>query len=362
MNYLLLNADEFLATQQIAALKESMGDAEVADLNTATLDGAQTSVSQILGEASMMPFLAERRLIIVRGLLTSLERRMSASKSTDSAAHADAALLLNGLGQISDMTDLVLIEEKAIDKRRHLWKGFGLGDADAVKVAGIADLIKSGDLTVSEQSTPDARDMPAWIRKRARDKDIAIDGRSIQMLAEYVGPNLRQMDNELDKLAAYASGRSISGDDVKLLVSDASEAVIWNLTDALSQRNSRLAMQTVYELRRNDANPFYLLTMMARQYRIIIKVKEAMHSGMRSEYEIAKRVKESPYPVKKSMGHARSYTFDQLDAIMESLLRADFAMKTGADPDTELDLLIAGLTQKPASAGARQGSRQGLRP
>ena len=351
MNYLLLNADEFLAAQQIAALKAGMGDAEMADLNTATLEGAQTSVSQILGEASMMPFLAERRLIIVRGLLTSLDRRMSASKATDSAAYVDAALLLNGLNDISDVTDLVLIEEKGIDKRRHLWKGFTQGDGGSVKVPGIADLIASGQLVISEQSTPDARDMPAWIRKRAQDKDIAIEGHAIQILAEYVGANLRQMDNELEKLAAYASGRAVSGEDVRLLVADASEAVIWNLTDALSQRNSRLAMQTVYELRRNDANPFYLLTMMARQYRIIIKVKDAMHGGLRSEYEIAKRVKESPYPVKKSMGHARNYTFDELDTIMEKLLSADFAMKTGADPDTEIDLLIAGLTQKPAPQG-----------
>jgi DNA polymerase-3 subunit delta len=360
VNYLLLNADEFLATQQIAVLKEAMGDAEMADLNTATLEGAQTSVSQILGEASMMPFLAERRLIIVRGLLTSLDRRMSASKKTDSAAYVDAALLLNGLDGISDVTDLVLIEEKGIDKRRHLWKGFTQGD-DSHKVPGIAELVTSGKLVVSEQSTPDARDIPAWIRKRAQDKDIAIEGRAIQMLAEYVGPNLRQMDNELEKLAAYASGRAISGDDVRLLVADASEAVIWNLTDALSQRNSRQAMHTVYELRRNDANPFYLLTMMARQYRIIIKVKDAMHGGLRSEYDIAKRVKESPYPVKKSMGHARNYTFDELDTIMERLLSADFAMKTGADPDTEIDLLIAGLTQKPVRSGANQGSHQGSR-
>ncbi len=47
---------------------------------------------------------------------------------------------------------------------------------------------------------------------------------------------------------------------------------------------------------------------------------------------------------------------------MERLLSADFAMKTGAIPDTEIDLLIAGLTQKPERAGAGHRSRQGLRP
>ena len=61
--------------------------------------------------------------------------------------------------------------------------------------------------------------------KRAQDKEIAIEGRAAHMLADFVGPNLRQLDNELDKLAAYASGRAVTGADVQLLVSDASEAL-----------------------------------------------------------------------------------------------------------------------------------------
>lgn len=346
MIYLLLNADEFLAGQQIVALKNAMGDAEMADLNTATLEGAGASVSDVLGQASMMPFLASRRLVIARGLLTALDRRLAASKGTESAAHSEAALLLETIPHLPEVTDLVFVEDKALDKRRHLWKGFSIKGEKSRKVPGLADLIKAGQITLSDQGTPDPKQMPAWVMQRAKQKEIRIDGRAIQMLSNYVGPNLRQMDNELDKLAAYASGRAIAPDDVKLLVADASEAVIWNLTDALSKRNGRVAMQTLSELRQSDANPFYLLTMIARQYRIIIKVKDAMQRGGGSEYDIAKQVKESPYPVKKAMGQARSYTLDELTQIMTQLLDADMAMKTGANPDTELDLLIADLTSK----------------
>ncbi len=101
------------------------------------------------------------------------------------------------------------------------------------------------------------------------------------LLADFVGPNLRQLDNELEKLAVFASGRAITAADVRLLVSDASEAMIWDLTDALSQRNAKQAMLALHALRRADANDFYLLTMIARQYRIILKVKDAMSGGGR---------------------------------------------------------------------------------
>jgi DNA polymerase-3 subunit delta len=87
------------------------------------------------------------------------------------------------------------------------------------------------------------------------------------------------------------------------------------------------------------------MTMIARQYRIIIKVKDAMVAGPGSENEIAKRVQEHPFVVKKAMQQARQYTFDELHMIMNRLLETDYAMKTGYDTDTLVDMLVADLTR-----------------
>lgn len=348
MIYLFLNCDEYLIAQSIRNLKSSLGDPEMADLNTTTLVGSQTDAADILGQASMMPFLAAKRLILVHGYLSHLEKRMAASKGTGSAAHQEAAQFVGGLADLTDSCDLVLFED-GVDKRRHIWKGFTLEDKKAdttKKVAGWSDLVKAGQVNLQELGAPDPKALPGYIAQRAKQKAIAIDGRAVRVLADYVGPNLRQLDNELDKLASYARGRSINEADIKLMVSDASEALIWSLTDALSQRNGRNAMRSLYELRRGDANPFYLLTMIARQFRIIIKVKEASATIGGNEYDIAKAVKESAYPVKKALQQSRKYSFDELNHIMEKLLESDFAMKTGADPETSMDVLIAELTSK----------------
>ncbi|MCB0099874.1 MAG: hypothetical protein KDE46_29275, partial [Caldilineaceae bacterium] len=90
----------------------------------------------------------------------------------------------------------------------------------------------------------------------------------------------------------------------------------------------------------------YLLTMITRQYRIMVKVKDAASSGGGNEYDIAKLVGESPYPVKKALQQSRQYKIEELDAIMERLLETDYAMKTGADPETAIDVLVAELTQR----------------
>jgi DNA polymerase-3 subunit delta len=346
MIYLFLDADEYLLSRKVAELKAALGDPEMADLNMSTVEGNRTNVAEILYLAGTMPFLAERRLLIVNGFLAQLDKRMAAGKGTDGVAYDEAARLVDELRNAPETCDILFVDA-GVDKRRHLWKGFAQGKGnDERKVPGLADLVKEKVIVHEELTTPDPKQLPAWISRYAQDNKIAIEGQAVQMLANFVGADLRRLGNELQKLSAYAAGRRITAADVQAMVSDASEALIWDLTDALSQRDGRKAMRSLYELRRGDANPFYLLTMMARQYRILIKVKDAVGAGGGNEFDIAKQVGESPYPVKKAMQQARAYRMKELEAIMDRLLHADFAMKTGANPETEIDVLVAELTQR----------------
>jgi len=348
MVLLLLNADEYLAAERIAAATAALGDPEMASLNTAELTGGQTSPAAIFGEAMLMPFLAAKRLVLVRGYLDHLDKRMGQSKSAESAAYVDAADLLQRLNTVPDTCDLIFVDS-AVDKRRGLWKGFTLPERNSAppqKIAGLEALIKAGVIQSEELTTPDPkRTLPGWIQQRARARNVAIGGDAVTVLAVFVGPNLRQLDNELEKLSLYALGRPITAQDVRAMVADASEELIWNLTDGLGQRNARTAMRALRELRRNDESPIGLLAAIARQYRLLITVKTALQSD-NDENAIAKRLGENPYPVRKAMQLAPRYSFTELEAIMAALLEADMAMKTGANQDTELDLLIADLTRK----------------
>jgi DNA polymerase-3 subunit delta len=344
MVYLFLESDEYMVAQRVAGFKAALGNPELVDLNLSELEGSKTDPGDILGHAGMVPFLCPRRLIIVRDYLAYLEKRMNQSKDTGSAVYAEAAQLFTGLGGVPETTDLVLIDGK-IDKRKALWRGFSLPDNRSIP--GLQDLVKTGEVHHEEYKTPEAKDLPNWVINLAKERDIAIETRAAHLLATLVGGNLRQLDNELEKLATYARGRAIKADDVNLLVSDASEAIIWSLTDALSQRDARGAMQALQALRRNEANQYYLLTMIARQYRLLLLAKEALRTGRgKNEFEISKLLGEKQYPVKKALQQHRGYSADDLVEILDRLVQADFAMKIGADPDTTIDIIIAELTQR----------------
>lgn len=352
MVYIFLNADEYLLAGRLAELKAALGDPEMAGLNTAELGPGQVDPARLLAEASLMPFLAERRLLIVRGYLDSLDKRMAASKLPGGAAFQEAADLLARLPTVPDTCDLVFVDN-AVDKRRGLFKGMVASSGDAHgqaerKVPGLESLAKSKAVQLVELPTPDARSLGAWIQADARERKINIQPDAVALLATYVGRNLRQLANELEKLSLYAYGRAITAADVRAMVADASEEMYWNLTDGLCQRNAGKAMRSLRELRSGGEVPLALLSSITRQYRLLIQVKTMMDQGVRAPDQIASAIgeKKSTFPVEKAQKLVGLYSFAQLDAIMDRLLETDMAMKTGADQDTVIDVLVADLTNR----------------
>jgi DNA polymerase-3 subunit delta len=381
---LFLNSDEYLVSRRVAELKAALGDPDLVAVNTAELEGERTAAADLLAQASMMPFLAERRLIVARGLLDALEKRMAGRKggapdaddtagntagntagdgpdapAGEGAAFREAEILLTGLPSVPDTAELLLIDQK-VDRRRGLWKGFtvkgGRGAADRT-VPGLDALARAGSIKVETLATPAERDLGGWIAEHAHAHKLRIDGKAIALLAARVGPDLRRLTVELEKLSLYAGARPIAEADVRLLVADTAEEKIWNLTDALSKRNADAAVRSLADLWRDDQNPFGVLGAIANNYRLIIRAKTALPG---SPDEVARKLGVKPgYPLQKAVEAAPRYSFAELDAIMERLLAANVAMVTGSDQRTEVDILVADLTvgTKPAKqAAARPGA------
>lgn len=349
MVHLFLNGDDYLTSQAIAGLKRALGDPELASLNIAEVAGERATAADILAQASMMPFLCERRLLLVTGYLTALARRMKQSQSPESAAYAEAATFLEGLPAVPDTCDLVIVEAE-LDEKGPLWKGFVLpGKDESVTrpVPGLTALSKQPDITLHALATP--KDPSEWIRLHARERGFQVEPLAVRLLADFIGSDLRRLQAEIEKLSLFAGSRPITPADVRLLVSDTKEEAIWALMDALSAREASKAFRTLHELWRDDENPFGLLSNIANNYRTLIRVKTLMGPphNLRDNKEIAGRLKASPFPVQKAMGAASRYSFGELEAVLARLLEANLAMVTGADQATEIELLVADLTLKP---------------
>jgi DNA polymerase-3 subunit delta len=324
--YVFHGADEFTRAETLADFKRRLGPPDTVDLNTTLLDGARLTLGELRHACDAVPFLAEKRLVIVQGLLT----RLTARKDRELSAAQDELLttLADYVPRLPPTTRLVFIEDRPLPAAHP-----------------ILQLIQREPWGyVKRFDPPRAQDLPRWVEKRVRKHDGEIEHQAAAHLAAVVSTDLRLLDQEVIKLVTYtASERPITRADVDEVVPYAQAAIVFDLVDALGRRDGRTAAQTLHRLLDAGEHPLGLLGMIARQFRLLIQVKELKGEGA-TPRDVAQALRLHPFPAGKLYQQATHFTGAQLEAVHRHLLDTDVAIKSGEiEPEVALDLLVAGL-------------------
>ena len=324
--YVFHGADEFSRSETLNSFKKRLGPPDMVDLNTTVLDKAGTSLAELRHACDTVPFLAEKRLVIVMNLLARLTPKEGRQLTESQKAYRRA--LCEYLPTLPETTRLVFVDEEDLPARHPVVK--------------LAKEHERGYVKRFDPPTDDT--LPAWIRKRVHKTGGEIEQEAAYHLGAVVGRNLRLLDQEITKLATYTNReRPITLQDVELLVPYAKEALIWDLVDAVGRREQRIATETLHTLLDADQHPLYLLTMIVRQFRLLIQVKDLESRGA-TQQEIIQTLHLHPFPAGKLHGQAANFTLDHLKDVYRHLLDTDVAIKTGQiDAALALDLLVAGL-------------------
>jgi DNA polymerase III subunit delta len=344
---------ELLRTEALAELARACGDdPELVELNTTRLDGRTTTPAELENACGTLPFLAERRLVIVDGLLARLAAPPKGKgKAAEAAVGADkgppeevsedgpppevlrghAKAFLAYLEQVPDTTELVLLEED-------LAGGQGLRKLQELSRESRARLITCEKLRRA--------DLPTWIRGRAQMRKVSLDGPALMDLAEFVGDELRQLDQELIKLGDYARGRTVTRDDVRGLVPATRVASVFDLVDALGAGNGAVAAKLMtHALDADGEPPLRLLAMIARHYRQLLQLKALQAQGAKPA-DIARTLGIFEWKMAGMVSQANRHSLARLGAALERILEADESIKTGKLSDREaMDVLLAELVQ-----------------
>lgn len=334
--YIILHGeDEFQRSEAVRQLRAEMGDPQFAELNTTVLDGKNLTFGELRHHADAIPFLTAKRLVLVEGMLARLDpRRKATDEQDDEAEESNPQLkeqLLEYLPQLPPTTELVFIESKKLAANNAVLK---LAEKDKKQAR------------VRLFAAPSADALPDWIIDHVEKKGGKIDFSAANDLALFIGADLRALDNETEKLILYRDGETIRRDDVRRLVASAQEQNIFELVDALGQKRTTRALELLHEQLRNNANEFYLLSMITRQYRLMLQVSDLAARGM-SVDAIQKQLGLHPFVTRKMAEQARNYSTAQLEAILFKLLETDVGLKTSRlEPTLALDLMVVELTQR----------------
>ena len=331
MLHVLIGEDDFSIRRALEEIKKGIGDAAALMTNTTVLDGRQVTLEKLRSSCETVPFLAEKRLVIVEGLFERFEsgNRTGRKKSTRKTEQPEEyKTIADGIKHLPEFTELVLISG-----------GIKAGNPLFRELSTIARVKSFPRLKQSQLSQ--------WIMQRVKEVGGSISPQAINLLIRFVGNDLWIMASEVDKLALFTGGRRIEEADVRAVVSYAQEANVFAMVDAILESRAGAAQELLQQLLRQGAAPAQLLVMLSRQVRIIFQIRE-MRGRKESRADIQSKLGlTSDFVLRKAWDQADRYSPARLHEVYHRLLETDLSIKTGKlEGELALNILIAELGQR----------------
>jgi len=305
--YLVYGSETFFMNEIKQKLLQYALNEEEIDFNFSSYDLEETPVELAIEDAETLPFLGERRLVILHNPVF-----LKAEKPKEKVEH-DLKKLEEYIKRPASYSIVVFAApyEKLDDRKK------------------ITKLLKEKAETFEAKKLSE-KEIISWIKDRAIINHTEIEDDAVHQLMALAGMNLMVLASEIDKLSMYATEtKVIDAGMVERLTSRTLEQNIFSLVDKMMNRKIEEAFEIYYDLLKQNEEPIKILAIIASQFRLIYQVKELARKGY-GQQKIASFLKVHPFRVKLALGHARKFTEEDLTRIMHLLAESDFAMKTSA--------------------------------
>jgi len=241
----------------------------------------------------------------------------------------------NQLNKIKDLlqsksadTAVIFYERDRVDKRSSLFKI--LTNLSTIK----------GKIYYPEFRPLDSNQLRRWIVCELKKSNKTIEPQALNFVLDACA-NSWQAYAEIGKLIVQPQNH-ITLNDVQALVIGKIDDNIFHLTDALGQRNLSQALKLLNNQIKSGAEPLYLLAMIARQIKILIKIKSAqVRLGSWSNQQLANEICEHPFVVQKTLPSAKVFTLEKLTQVYNQILQTDIKLKSSPiSPQSLLSKLV----------------------
>ncbi len=311
--YFFYGEELLLQQRAMKALEQQVLPAGLEDFNKDVLSGADITPKQIAEMAMNLPFMAERRLLIVQAPLPFL----SIPKS-DKAGQASLQYLLDYLEQPNPQCCLIFCGDGALGKTGSINK-------------------KLQETAVQVEFAPlKGKVLEKWIADYVSAAGRQIDRQALEYLGAINSFDLQIMEQELQKLLLYRpEDPVITLRHVQTIVTKTVEANIFELSDSIGNKKGSDALQTLKNMFYLGESPFKLIGFLVRHFRNLLLVKDLRSQGY-DEGQIKEKTKLHPFVIKKSMRQAERFSVQQLIGAMERLLLMEVELKSTTSNGEEL--------------------------
>ncbi len=296
--YFFHGPEQVLAQYVVSVLQETLIAPGMESLNFIKLDGQKASEAELVQAIETPPMFGDKRLVII-------DQPAFVKPKKGATYEQWEALLANWPAYTC-----AVILAKDVDRRLRAFK-------DLAK--------KTASYEFPALTAPEAGN---WVEDRLRRSKVQYPSGTGRFVVDRCGTNLELLRLEVEKMASFAAGQPLSQTDLEHLIRNDSETSVFDLVDAIGLQDLGPAWALLTAMLDEGAEPVYLISMIARQLRLLLVARHALDAGL-SQQQAAGHLGIHPFPAGKCVQQARQWTVAKLQQAMLSCLQADENIKTG---------------------------------
>ena len=290
----LVGSERFWIERAVQVLRAAVLKDGVAGFNDDLFQGQGLSAATVLSAARTLPMMASRRFVLVRGV--------------EAMATAEQDKLAGYLREPSPEACVVLVFAK-LDGRTKLARAARESrcwfDAESPKLGQVSQLAQ----------------------REARERGHELTAAGAAFLADAVGTDLSALDDAVERLSLFVGSENpIDEEHVAQCVTHARSDSIWSLVDAVGARKADVALGAAASLLAEREPPLRILALIARQFRVLAKMRGALGRGLRPQ-EAAQAAGAPPFKAQELSRLCRDFDEPSLARAFEVLAATDLALK-----------------------------------
>ena len=295
--YLFEGVEENIKAATLQSLRKAILPEGMEELNESVMDAPATDA--IIAACETLPFLAEKRLVIVK-------------EHPALAGRADAdERLISYIPNVPESAILVFLCRGKADARKKLY--------GAIKKAN--GIVSFAPLTDAE--------LNAWIVKTFAGLGKTVSPQTASELSCTVGSDTALLRREIEKLAALAGDRdTVTEEDVHAVATRSVECTVFEMVDAVVAGQQGKAFGLLRDMLTTGSDRLGILAMLLRQFRLMQHIK-IMQFEKLSPGDIKQRLGVAPFAAERCMRQASGYTGGQVKKAVQICLNAEYQVKSG---------------------------------
>ena len=290
--------DQVQKREALSALRKALLPEGLEDLNETILEDPDADA--IIAAAETLPFMADRRLVMIRDYPPLVGRKEPEDRLLDYLPQAPASAVI------------LFFCVQPVDRKKKLCKILEKlgGDVDFEPLKGPA--------------------LTSFVVRAFRDLGRKCSERTADYLIFTSGSDTAVLQSEIAKIAAFhPEVPAVSSDDISALATPSAENHIFRLTDAICAGQADQALTLLRNLLLNGERPEGIIAILLRQFRLLQHVKIMQYEKRSSaDIQTALGLKNS-FALQSWLTQAKSFTGGQVKAAVACCLEADLSAKSG---------------------------------